>query len=60
MLPSAQFSAAHPTAHLWSTGCTGSIHSPAVGSNTPEYNLPLVKLHSQLLGRNTQTGLDND
>jgi len=44
----------HPTVHLRSTGCTGSIHPPAVDQTTPEERiLPLVKLQSRVLGRNT-------
>jgi len=60
VLPSAQPSAMHSTAYLQSTGCAGSIHSPAVNRTTPVYNLPLVKLHSQLLHSNTQTESDDD
>jgi len=60
-LSSVQLSATHSTAHLRSSGSTGSIHSPAVDRTTPEECfLPLVKLQSRVLGRNTKTGLDNE
>jgi len=60
VFPTVLPSAMHSTAYLQSTGCTSSIHLPAVNRTTPVYNLPLVKLHSQLLHPNTQTELDDD